>query len=62
MQDQMTFTSKAEAQAEIAKMKGWRSIRAMRIEIVNTQTYKTELKWVICCNGNLWLRKDGFVR
>lgn len=55
--DYATYTTKREALAHIASMRGWdaRPERLSLGESVGDQ-------WVIRCNGHRYLRTDGFVR
>lgn len=56
MMDRETFPTRKATLAVIAEMKGW-TARPERIE-----GYDGRKVWVICCNGTLYLRNDGYVR
>lgn len=63
--DYQTYRTRAEAQVEIAKMRGW---DAKPVHILSTepdadgQGQHDKWVWVIQCDGDKYLRDDGFVR
>jgi hypothetical protein len=53
--DKQIFDTRKAAQDEIIKMKGWIA-KSVKIDTDNGQ------KWVIQCDGDKYLREDGYVR
>lgn len=58
--DWETFKTKKEAEAEIARMRGW-TAKAVKMNHVNNDNNMTVV-WVIQCDGDKYLREDGYVR
>ena len=61
MNDQMTFPTKAAARAEIGKMAGW-DAKAVKLADYDPETQQRRDVWVIQCDGDKYLRADGYVR
>ena len=58
--DWETFKTKKEAEAEIARMRGWKA-KAVKMNHVDNDNNMTVV-WVIQCDGDKYLREDGYVR
>jgi len=68
--DYQTFRTRKNAKAEAAKMRGW-SVKVVKIYLGHDPYDSDSMKhnidgkgntWVIECNGNMYLRADGYVR
>jgi len=57
-----TFSTRRQAKATIAQMRGW-TARAVKLFLPEDPKADREGNaWVIECEGRLYLRKDGYVR
>ena len=56
----LTFATKREALAEIEHMRGWEA-KPVKVKVYS-MSGKLVSKWAIQCNGDLYLRRDGYVR
>ena len=58
--DYKVFKSKADALTEIATMRGW-TAKAVQIYWPGHVWAKRGYVWVVKCNGEKYLRLDGYV-
>ena len=62
MGDYQTFKTYLDAEAEIAKMRGWETTPKRMYLPGDPNADRKGMTWVIECNGRLYLRTDGYVR
>lgn len=63
--DYRVYRTRDDAEREIAAMRGWdaRAVRLCWPDHPWAHEWKGErVVWGICCNGDLYLRDDGYVR
>ena len=60
--DQQTFKTRKQAVAEIEKMRGWDAKPVKLCLPDSPDADKDGNAWVIQCDGNKYMRKDGYVR
>ena len=60
--DYQTFKTRKDALAEIEKMRGWDAKPKQLFLPGDENANRNDNAWVIQCDGNKYLRKNGYVR
>lgn len=59
--DKQRYQTRAQAQVEVDKMRGW-TTKIERAVVLNDAGTKLATVYVIRCDGTKYLRTDGYVR
>lgn len=60
--DYQTFATRQDAQSEIEKMLGWSAEPVQLVLPEDPNADEDGNAWVIQCDGDKYLRRDGYVR